>query len=111
MNACTLFAYWGFNTWVPSYLRAPASSGGIGLSNATMNGFIFANQVGTWFGYVTFGFVSDAIGRKRTYVTYLLLAAGARAGLHVHWRIRWRCSRSARSRRSSRPATSAASAR
>ena len=23
MNACTLFAYWGFNTWVPSYLRAP----------------------------------------------------------------------------------------
>ena len=23
-----------------------------------------------WFGYVTFGFVSDAIGRKRTYVIY-----------------------------------------
>jgi MFS family permease len=76
MNACTLFAYWGFNTWVPSYLRAPASSGGIGLSNATMNGLIFANQAGTWLGYVTFGYISDAIGRKRTYVMYLLLAAG-----------------------------------
>src|SRR5262245_19589472 len=24
MNASTLFAYWGFNTWVPSYLRAPS---------------------------------------------------------------------------------------
>ena len=75
MNACTLFAYWGFNTWVPSYLRAPAASGGIGLSNAAMNGLVFANQVGTWLGYVTFGYVSDAIGRKRTYVAYLLLAA------------------------------------
>ena len=31
MNACTLFGYWGFNTWVPSFLRAPASSGGLGL--------------------------------------------------------------------------------
>ena len=20
MNSCTLFAYWGFNTWVPAYL-------------------------------------------------------------------------------------------
>jgi len=75
MNSCTLFAYWGFNTWVPSYLRAPAATGGIGLSNATMNGLIFANQVGTWLGYVTFGYVSDAIGRKRTYVGYLLIAA------------------------------------
>ena len=75
MNSCTLFAYWGFNTWVPSYLRASPANGGIGLSNATMNGLIFANQVGTWFGYITFGFVSDAIGRKRTYVAYLLIAA------------------------------------
>jgi MFS family permease len=28
-----------------------------------------------WFGYVTFGFMADAIGRKRTYVLYLLAAA------------------------------------
>jgi MFS family permease len=36
---------------------------------------IGAMQVGTWFGYVTFGFVADAVGRKRTYVAYLLSAA------------------------------------
>ena len=72
MNACTMFAWWGFNTWVPSYLRSP----GIGVvSSASMNGFIIAMQVGMWFGYVTFGFISDAVGRKRTYVSYLLLAA------------------------------------
>jgi MFS family permease len=40
-----------------------------------MSGFIIAAQVGTWFGYVTFGLVSDSLGRKRTYVTYLVTAA------------------------------------
>jgi MFS family permease len=75
MNACTMFAWWGFNTWVPSYLRLAPSAGGIGLSGAAMNFFIVAMQVGMWFGYVTFGFVADHVGRKRTYVTYLVLAA------------------------------------
>jgi MFS family permease len=71
MNACTMFAWWGFNTWVPSYLQSPA----IGLSGAKMNGFIIAMQAGMWLGYVTFGFISDSVGRKRTYVGYLVLAA------------------------------------
>jgi MFS family permease len=77
MNACALFAWWGLNSWVPAYLRATPATGGIGLSNAAMNGFVVAMQVGMWLGYVTFGYVSDAVGRKRTYVVYLLLAAVA----------------------------------
>jgi MFS family permease len=32
-------------------------------------------QIGMWFGYVTFGFVSDALGRKRAYVGYMVTAA------------------------------------
>ena len=75
MNACTMFAWWGFNTWVPSYLQQPAAAGGAGLSSARMNLFIIAMQAGMWLGYVTFGVVSDRVGRKRTYVTYLLFAA------------------------------------
>ena len=75
MNACTLFGYWAFNTWVPSFLRAPAVEGGVGLSNATMSAFVIVNNIGMWLGYVTFGHISDAIGRKRTYIGYLLLAA------------------------------------
>jgi len=75
MNACTLFAWWGFNLWLPSYLRQPSSQGGIGLSPVMMSNFVIVMQVGMWFGYVTFGFVSDALGRKRTYVAYLLAAA------------------------------------
>jgi MFS family permease len=75
MNACTLFAWWGFNLWLPSYLRQPHAEGGVGLSPLAMSNFVAFMQVGMWFGYVTFGFVSDVLGRKRTYVAYLLLAA------------------------------------
>jgi MFS family permease len=75
MNSCTLCAYWGFNTWVPTYLSAPSAAGGLGFSESAMTALIVANQCGTWLGYVTFGFVADAIGRKRAYVGYLLLAA------------------------------------
>jgi MFS family permease len=75
MNACCLFAWWGFNLWIPAYLSLPVAAGGIGLSTGAMSGLVVAMQVGMWFGYVTFGFVSDAIGRRRTYVTYLIVAA------------------------------------
>ena len=40
-----------------------------------MSILIMVNQVGMWFGYVTFGYISDALGRKKTYVAYLLTAA------------------------------------
>ena len=75
MNAFTMFAWWGFNLWLPSYLRFPADQGGVGLSARVMSLFVIAMQVGMWFGYVTFGFVSDTIGRKKTYVVYLVTAA------------------------------------
>ena len=75
MNACTMFAWWGFNLWLPGYLSLPAAAGGVGLGPTMMTSFIIAMQGGMWFGYVTFGFVSDAFGRKRAYVVYTLTAA------------------------------------
>jgi MFS family permease len=75
MNACCLFAWWGLNGWVPSYLRLPLAQGGIGLSSSAMSWFVMAMQVGMWFGYVSFGFIADAIGRKRTYIIFVLTAA------------------------------------
>jgi MFS family permease len=75
MNACTLFAWWGFNLWLPGFLSMPSSSGGVGLSAENMSWFIIAMQVGMWFGYITFGYISDIVGRKRAYVGYLLTAA------------------------------------
>lgn len=75
MNGFTMFGWWGFNLWLPGYLSLPAASGGVGLSTAQMASFVFAMQIGMWFGYVTFGFISDALGRKRAYVAYLVMAA------------------------------------
>jgi MFS family permease len=75
MNACTMFAWWGFNLWIPAYLSLPAAEGGVGLETRVMSGFVIVMQMGMWLGYVTFGFVSDAIGRKRSYVGYLIAAA------------------------------------
>ncbi|OLC82519.1 MAG: MFS transporter [Acidobacteria bacterium 13_1_40CM_4_65_8] len=75
MNSCCLFAWWGLNGWVPAYLRLSPTQGGIGLASSTMSWFVIAMQVGMWFGYVSFGFIADAIGRKRTYVIYLVTAA------------------------------------
>jgi MFS family permease len=75
MNACTLFAWWGFNLWVPAYLSLSLSSGGMGLSTHSMSALIIAMQAGMWLGYVSFGFLSDRFGRKRCYIAYLLCAA------------------------------------
>jgi MFS family permease len=75
MNAATMFAWWGLNLWVPSYLSSPTTEGGVGLSTTTMSMFIVAMQVGMWLGYVSFGFIADKFGRRPTYVTYLLVAA------------------------------------
>ncbi len=75
MNAATMFAWWGLNLWIPAYLSLPVAQGGIGLSTVVMSSFVVAMQIGMWFGYVTFGFVSDRFGRKPTYVVYLVSAS------------------------------------
>ena len=81
MNACCLFGWWGMNGWVPAYLELDPEQGGIGLSSSTMSLFVIAMQTGMWFGYVSFGFIADAIGRKRTYVLFLIAAARPAAAL------------------------------
>ena len=75
MNACTLFGWWGLNIWIPPYLSLPPSQGGIGLTTAVVSVLVVVMEVGRWFGYISFGYMADALGRKRAYVAYLLAAA------------------------------------
>ena len=75
MNMCTLFGWWGFNLWLPSFLKSSPAQGGAGLGAAATTGFLFVMQAGMWVGYVSYGFISDRIGRKKSYVAYLLAAA------------------------------------
>ena len=65
MNACCLFAWWGFNFFVPAYLSLPADKGGIGLTAHAMTAIVVCMQAGMFLGYVTFGFIADTLGRKR----------------------------------------------
>lgn len=75
MNACTLFGWWGMNGWIPAYLSLPTTQGGIGLSTATMSKLVVFMQLGMWLGYVSFGYITDVLSRKKVYVVYLLGAS------------------------------------
>src|SRR6476646_3885821 len=75
MNACALFGRWALNGWIPAYLSLPQGQGGLALGTATMSWFIVAMQVGMWLGYVSFGFITDVLPRKRVYVVYLVIAS------------------------------------
>jgi len=75
MNAGTMFAWWGLFTWIPAYLGLPRDEGGMGLSVVKTSSWIIVMQSGMWFGYVSFGFICDRVGRKKTYIFYLFAAA------------------------------------
>jgi MFS family permease len=75
MNAFTMFAWWGFNLWIPGYLSLSQSQGGLGLSARNMSALVIFMQIGMWLGYITFGYICDSIGRKKTYVFYLVAAS------------------------------------
>ncbi len=75
MNAATMFAWWGLFTWIPSFLARPLEQGGAGLSVVRSSTWIVVMQIGMWCGYVSFGIIADAIGRKKAYVGYLIVAA------------------------------------
>jgi MFS family permease len=75
MNAFTMFAWWGFNLWIPGYLSLARDQGGLGLGTGRMSSLIIFMQLGMWLGYLTFGYISDSVGRKKSYVFYLLAVA------------------------------------
>jgi MFS family permease len=75
MNACALFAYWGLFTWVPNFLSRSVAEGGRGLNTGRTSGWTIVMQAGTFLGYLMFSYFADRLGRKYTYIGYLLIAA------------------------------------
>jgi len=75
MNSFTMFAWWGFNLWIPAYLILSPHKGGMGLTRAGQTWLIVVMQFGMWLGYLTFGFISDRFGRRRVYIVFLTAAA------------------------------------
>ena len=70
-----LFAYWGLFTWLPGFLNAPRAQGGAGMTIVRTSGFVFAVQIGAFFGYLGFGVLADRFGRRPAFAGYVLMAA------------------------------------
>src|SRR6202012_5163544 len=58
-----------------SFLARPVAEGGAGMSLVNSAGWIVATQVGAYFGFLSFGFIADGIGRRRTFVLFMVCAA------------------------------------
>jgi len=69
------FAYWGIFFWLPGFLARPIAQGGAGMGVVGSLAWIIPVQIGAYFGYLTFGFIADRIGRRRTFVLFVLSAA------------------------------------
>ncbi len=76
MNTFGMFAWWGLFTWIPAYLALPLERGGRGFNSLDFTTFLtLLNLCGMFPGYLLFGVLADRFGRKRTVISYLVLAA------------------------------------
>jgi MFS family permease len=75
LGSSVQFAYWGIFFWLPAFLARPVAQGGAGMGVVGSLGWLIPVQVGAYFGYLTFGFIADRLGRRRTFVLFMLAAA------------------------------------
>ncbi len=74
LTSLCMIAYWGLMFWVPQFLARPLEEGGVGLG---IKGYIWIVplNIGAFLGCMTFGWISDRLGRRPVFVTYLLTMA------------------------------------
>jgi MFS family permease len=75
LGSAVQFAYWGIFFWLPGFLARPIADGGAGMGIVRSLGWIVSVQAGAYLGYLTFGFIADRIGRRRTFIGFMIAAA------------------------------------
>ena len=75
LGSAIQFANWGLFFWLPTFLARPVAQGGAGMGIVGSLPWIIPVQLGAYFGYLTFGFIADKIGRRRAFVVYTVAAA------------------------------------
>jgi len=76
VNFFGMFAWWGLFTWIPPYLSLPVGQGGRGFGViGTTTLLVLLNLFGMFPGYVSFGWAADYLGRRKSFILYLLIAA------------------------------------
>jgi MFS family permease len=74
LGSAVQFAYWGIFFWLPTFLARPVAQGGAGLGISSL-WWIIPVQIGAYLGYLTFGFIADRLGRRPTFVLFMVAAA------------------------------------
>ncbi|MDF2115616.1 MFS transporter [Roseiarcaceae bacterium H3SJ34-1] len=73
MSLTTTIGFWSISTWVPPFVGSIA--GGNGLQAAQWASYAgMAYTAGSITGYIAFGFLADALGRKPVTMAFFLLA-------------------------------------
>ena len=75
LGSAVQFANWGLFFWLPTFLARPVAQGGAGMGIVGSLPWIIPVQLGAYFGYLTFGFIADRIGRRQAFVLYTVAAA------------------------------------
>jgi MFS family permease len=75
LGSAVQFAYWGIFFWLPTFLARPLAQGGAGMGVVGSLRWLIPVQVGAYLGYLTFGFIADRLGRRRTFIIFMLAAA------------------------------------
>ena len=75
LGSAVQFANWGLFFWLPAFLARPVDQGGAGMGIVGSLPWIIPVQLGAYFGYLTFGFIADKIGRRQAFVLYMVSAA------------------------------------
>lgn len=75
LGSAVQFGYWGIFFWLPGFLARPLAQGGAGMGVVGSIGWIISIQIGAYLGYLSFGFIADRFGRRRTFILFMLTAA------------------------------------
>jgi MFS family permease len=75
LGGAVQFAYWGLFFWLPPFLSRPVEQGGAGMGVVGSLQWIVLMQIGAYLGYLTFGFIGDRLGRRRTFILFMICAA------------------------------------
>ncbi len=74
LSSSVLVAFWGVTSWLPAFLATPLAKGGAGLTVATSARWLIALQAGAFFGYISFGWIADRLGRRPAFTLFMIAA-------------------------------------